>query len=150
MPCIVQSFAPKRKTGASDCSDAPCLYYPRVSRPESESLQQRRDGVRAGQSAAAGDVANHAILDGAERAHARLVVGDRVRIDRVTGVQAVGVGDGESEEVTALAAVGGLSVAGQHVVDQASSGLRRWCRAGAAVTQSEQGSGVADRRVCRV
>jgi hypothetical protein len=109
--------------------------------PNSQSLQEWRDGVRAGQSAAAGDVANDAIRNRAEGAHARLVVGDRVRVDRVTGVQAVGVGDGESEEVTALAAVGGLSVAGQHVVDQASGGLRRGCRAGAAVTQSEQGSG---------
>src|SRR6266849_6525283 len=108
--------------------------------PNSESLQEWRDGVRASQSAAAGDVANDAVRNGAERAHARLVVRDRVRVHCVTGVETVGVGDGEGEAVTALAATGGLSVAGQHVVDQASGGLRRGCRAGAAITQSEQGA----------
>src|SRR5713101_7844041 len=98
--------------------------------PNSESLQEWRDGVRAGQSAAAGDVANDAIRNGAERAHTRLVVRDRVRVHCVTGIQTVSVGDGVSEAVPALAATGRLSVAGQHVINQASSGLRRGCWAG--------------------
>src|SRR5712692_2147800 len=115
--------------------------------PNSESLQEWRDGVRAGQSAAAGDVANDAVRNGAEGAHARLVVSDRVRVHCVTGIQTVGGGNGVGEAVAALAAAGGLSIAGQYVVDQASGGLRRWCGAGAAVTQSEQGAGVADRWV---
>src|SRR5216684_8948983 len=91
--------------------------------PNSESLQEWRDGVRAGQSAAAGDVANDAIRNGAEGAHTRLVVGDRVRVHCVTGVQTVGGNNGVGEAVAALAATSRLSVAGQHVVDQASSGL---------------------------
>src|SRR6266436_6224840 len=61
--------------------------------PKSKSLQQRRDRVRASQSAAAGFVANHAVRNRAERAHARLIVRDRVRVDRVTSIEAVGVGD---------------------------------------------------------
>src|SRR6266850_6471468 len=54
MPPSVQTFRLQKKTGASDYSDAPCLYYARVSHPESEPLQQWRDGVRADESAAAG------------------------------------------------------------------------------------------------